>query len=252
MKKNHLVAVLCLFMTFIVSTSAKASFFNYKTYESNSFLFTENLVGASLNTDAVYKTLQLEEYGLEKTALDYAVKGYELLLNEGKVENSQYLTIVDFSQPSNKRRFYLLDINNKELVANTYVMHGKNSGGVYAEKFSNVVDSYQSSLGFYVTKYTYIGSRGYSLRISGMEEGFNTNAEKRGVVIHGSKYINESRARNGNVERSLGCPALPTSDYKNVIKKIKNGSVMFIYHPNEEYLQNSPILNEINSPSELI
>ena len=244
MKKKLLTPVLCLLMSIIVASTARANIFNYHTYTTNSFLFSENLVGTSINSDAVYQTMNLDSYGLEKSALDYAVEGYDKLLQEGLVENTQYLTIVDFSQPSTSKRFYLLDLNSQQVVMNTYVMHGKNSGMDYAERFSNIVDSYQSSLGFYLTKYTYNGSRGYSLRLAGLEEGINDNAEKRGVVVHGSKFINENRAMNGNVERSLGCPALPMSDYKDVIKRIKDGSVLFIYHPNQEYLQNSPILKD--------
>jgi hypothetical protein len=113
-----------------------------------------------------------------------------------------------------------------------------------AEKFSNAVNSHQSSLGFYLTKYTYTGSRGYSLRLSGLEEGFNTNVEKRGVVVHGTKYVNDERAQHGIVGRSQGCPAIPEEVYESVIEMIKDGSVLFVYAPSQHYLNTSPVLND--------
>lgn len=191
----------------------------------------------------LYNELNLAAYGLSKAAVDYATQGYEKLLNQGLVKNSRYLTIVDFTQPSSEKRFYLLDIETRQLVLNTYVMHGKNSGGLIPEKFSNKVNSLKSSLGFYLTKETYNGKRGLSLRLAGLERNFNSNAEKRGVVVHGSKFISEERAEENKVLRSEGCPALPRSDYARVIQLIKNGSVLFIYHPSEEYLSRSPVLN---------
>lgn len=196
-----------------------------------------------ISAESLYEEMNLQEYNLNPEALQLAVEGYEKLLEERKVSNDQYLTIADFSQPSDQKRFYLIDLVTKQLVVNTYVMHGKNSGGETPESFSNDVNSLKSSLGFYITTYTYNGSRGYSLRIKGQEEGFNTNAEKRGVVIHGSNYINEERAEKGKVARSEGCPALPKKDYTKVIKLIKGGSVFFIYSPSETYVQNSPLLN---------
>jgi hypothetical protein len=197
---------------------------------------------ASLDT-RLYETIGLDEYGLNRDALLYAVQGYEKLLEEGTISNSRYLTVIDFSQPIFNKRFYVLDVENMALVVNTFVMHGKNSGSEMAESFSNRMNSNQSSLGFYVTKNPYYGSRGYSLRLAGLESEFNSNAEARGVVLHGSRYINEERALNKKVERSLGCPAIPQEENPEVINMLKEGSVIFIYHPSEEYLTSSELLN---------
>jgi hypothetical protein len=197
-----------------------------------------------LSSTELYKQMGLVNLDLAKEALDYAIKGYEKLLDQGKVDNQQYLSIVDFTKPSNEKRFFLLDLFSRKVVMNTYVMHGRRSGDDYAERFSNRVNSQESSLGFYKTLYTYNGSRGYSLKLQGLEQGFNSNANKRGVVVHGSKYINEERAKEGKVERSEGCPAVPRQDINSVISKIKDGSILFIYHPSEDYLEHSNLLND--------
>jgi hypothetical protein len=193
--------------------------------------------------DSLYRTLHLENAGLTKEALNYAIRGYQKLVEEGVATNTQYLTIVDLSQASRKKRFYLLDMQNSELVLNTFVAHGKNSGIDEAERFSNQPNSEESSLGFYVTKSTYTGKHGTSLRLSGLEDGFNDNAEARGIVVHGAPYVNAARANSSYMGRSQGCPALPENEYAKVISLIKDGSVLFVYHPSEKYLQSSPILN---------
>ena len=193
--------------------------------------------------ETLNEELNLDSLGLQMPALEYAVTGYENLLSKGLVDNPRYLTIVDYSQALYSRRFYLLDVERHELVLNTYVMHGRNSGGMMAETFSNTPNSNQSSIGFYLTGATYYGSRGYSLRLHGQEEEFNSNALARGVVLHGSSYINEERVAAGRVERSLGCPAIPAAQSPAVIDKIRGGSVMFVYHPSMNYLARSTVLN---------
>jgi hypothetical protein len=130
-----------------------------------------------------------------------------------------------------------VDLTNNKVVMNTYVAHGRNSGGEYAKRFSNRAESFQSSLGFYITGNTYRGEHGLSLRLEGLEPGFNDRAYKRAIVIHGATYIGE-----GSAGRSYGCPAVPAKESKALINTIKNGTCLFIYHPQKKYLQGSKIL----------
>ena len=193
--------------------------------------------------EKIFNDLNLQKAGLSQHAVDYAVKGYQKLVDSGLVNNTEYLTIVDLSQPSRNKRFYILDMKNDSLVWNTYVAHGKNSGIDMASSFSNKLNSDKSSLGFYVTESTYSGKHGLSLRINGLEEGFNSNAEARGVVVHGAPYVNAARANSAYMGRSQGCPALPENEYADVINIIKGGSVMFVYGSDSNYLQSSSLLN---------
>lgn len=195
-------------------------------------------------TTTLYQNLQLEKAGLSFAAFQYAVHGYQTLVAEGKVPNEQYLSIADFSQSSRKKRFFLIDMKNQKLVKNTFVAHGKNSGLDKTTSFFNTLNSEQSSLGFYITKNTYIGKNGFSLRMAGMDQGFNDNAEARAVVVHGAPYVNAARVNAAYMGRSQGCPALPLEEYEEVIEKIKGGSVLFNYFPSENYLQGSTVLNE--------
>lgn len=171
------------------------------------------------------------------------MKGYSRLLKEKEVRK-EILTIVDFGLPSTEKRMWILDMNTNEVLYNTYVSHGENTGGDMATEFSNIVNSFQSSLGFYMTAETYYGRNGLSLRLDGMEEGFNSKARERYIVVHGADYSNpEFITRNGRLGRSQGCPAVPTALSKDIIETIKEDSVLFVSSPDEDYQQNSTYLN---------
>jgi hypothetical protein len=193
---------------------------------------------------AEYDSMHLENMGLSKTAFTYAMKGFNYLLQQGKIAKDNIISIVDFSQPSFRKRLFVIDLNNLRVLYNTYVAHGVNSGKEFANQFSNIPESNKSSLGFYETKSTYLGGNGYSLRLAGLERGINDNAEMRDIVIHGAGYVDESLIRSqGYIGRSWGCPALPEKLHKSIIDKIKNGSCLFIYSENNAYLKKSKIIN---------
>jgi hypothetical protein len=193
--------------------------------------------------EELYDRLDLERLGLPFEAMKYAYKGYRKLQHQGRLSNEHILTVVDFSQPSSRKRMYIIDVDRFRLLKHTYVAHGKNSGLQYAERFSNRPESLQSSLGFYVTKQTYSGKHGLSLRLDGMEYGINHKAEERAIVVHGAEYIGSHRLGAPYMGRSFGCPAVPQKESREVIQTIKNGSCLFIYHPSKSYLHGSTLLN---------
>ncbi len=148
------------------------------------------------------------------------------------------------SQSSRSKRLYILDMDQKTVLVNTYVAHGRNSGTEFARSFSNSPSSHKSSLGFYVTQGTYYGNNGLSLKIRGMEKGFNDRALGRNIVVHGSQYVGpDFLEMNQFCGRSYGCPAVPADESEEIIDLIKEGSCLFIYHPTKKYLTKSKILN---------
>ena len=192
----------------------------------------------------IYEEANLQQYGLSEETFDYAWKGYRQLLEKKMITRNDYLTICDFGQSSAKKRLYIINMIENRLIINTYVAHGKNSGGEFATAFSNKPESLQTSLGFYITQSTYTGNHGLSLRINGIEPGINDNAMQRTIVIHGAAYVDEARARQGIfMGRSFGCPAVPIDESAKIINTIKNGTCLFIYHPSRNYLHGSKILN---------
>jgi len=200
------------------------------------------------NAKGIYDSLKLNTLGLSKQAFDYAMQGYNYLRSIGKLTNDKIISIVDFSLESNKKRLFILDLENYKILFNTYVAHGRNSGREFASQFSNENESYKSSLGFYVTHDTYNGKHGFSLRLQGEEKGINDNALNRAIVMHSAWYVSENVAKSqGYIGRSQGCPALPEEFTKPIIEKIKNGSCLFLYSPDKYYMSHSQILQTPNA-----
>jgi hypothetical protein len=192
----------------------------------------------------IYSHMELEKEGLSEKAFEYAWRGYHNLVKQGSIRNTSVLSICDFSQSSCSKRMYVLDLRHQKLLYRTYVAHGQNSGSEYAESFSNEPDSYKSSLGFYVTQRTYYGHNGLSLHLNGVDKGYNDQAMKRNIVLHGSTYVGDQYLQNfGALGTSLGCPAIPAAFSSRIIRKVKDGSCFFIYHPTSEYLDHSPVIN---------
>lgn len=219
---------------------------NNETSSLSTSLLTNSLKDNSPKDEitSLYESLNLHQKGLSKKAFEYACKGYRFLLKKQMISKQEYLTICDLSQSSNNKRLYLVDMANKEIVLNTYVAHGRNSGGEYATRFSNKLKSLQSSIGFYITKNTYYGEHGLSLKITGLEAGYNDKADRRSIVVHGADYIGDSWLKKSTyMGRSYGCPAIPEKESDYLINTIKNGSCLFIYHPSKNYLKKSKILN---------
>ncbi len=203
----------------------------------------DEFIAHAVSSNIMYDSLNLNTLGLSKQAFVNGVKGFYYLRSQGKLENENILSIVDFSLPSSRKRLFVIDMENFKVLFNTYVAHGRNSGKEYAVKFSNSPSSFKSSLGFYITKETYTGEHGFSLKLEGEEKGINDNALSRAIVIHCADYVDERFVKSqGYIGRSLGCPALPEKYSKPIIQTIKNGSCFFMFSPNTKYLSHSRLL----------
>jgi L,D-transpeptidase catalytic domain len=212
----------------------KSNSIDFKKYENHSLL-------SSLSMQ-LYEKLNLDSMGLSSQAYLHAVTGFEKLQNAGKFCGKHLLSIVDFTKPSSQKRLFIIDLQEGKILFNTYVAHGQNSGTLYAEKFSNKLSSFQSSLGFYETKETYIGKHGYSLQLNGLEKGINDKADERAIVVHGAAYVSEGMINmQGYIGRSWGCPAIPEKLSKPIIDKIKDGTCLFIFANDNQYLEHSEV-----------
>jgi len=184
----------------------------------------------------VYRSLHSSQFTLpDFESFAQAFKGFEMLKEKGAV-HKDILTLVDFSLSSNVKRLWIINMNTYEVIMNTYVSHGKNTGEEYAESFSNTDSSNKSSLGFYITGETYNGKHGLSLKLDGQEKGVNNNARRRGIVMHAADYVSESFIKaNKRLGRSQGCPAVPAELSAEIIDLIKDKSCLFIYHPSRSF-----------------
>lgn len=222
--KKYLIAILVLcFLTL-------QSFKKEESSPTNTAFISANLLANKLN--------------INNEAVRLAITGYEKLKQLGKLSNMRYLTIADFSKPSSEERLYIIDMQNQAMLMQTLVAHGRNSGLLFAKSFSNKSASFQSSLGFYITGNPYIGKHGTSLQLNGIEAGINDKASQRAIVIHGANYVSNSFIKaQGYIGRSLGCPAVPNTQVKEIIQAIKGASCLFVYAPNSNYLKQSTLVN---------
>ena len=193
----------------------------------------------------MYSQMGLEQKGLSFNVFKYAVSGYYNIDAEKRFAPGRTkLAICDFRQPSNKKRLYIVDLASKQVIFNTYVAHGKNSGLVYAQSFSNSPETLQSSLGFYITEEVYYGANGYSLRMEGLDRGYNDRAKERAIVLHGAPYVGESFiTQSGRAGRSWGCPAVPLELSHEIIDAMRWGNCLFIYSDDTNYLNSSRYVN---------
>lgn len=186
---------------------------------------------------AIYDSAHLQESGLALNVFEKAITGFINLKAANKApQNSSILTVIDFTKSSCEKRMWIVDVLNKTLILNTWVAHGQGSGEDIATHFSDKIDSHESSLGFYITDNAYSGKNGLSLRLDGMDDGFNINARTRAIVIHGADYVSKSMIeQNGRLGRSYGCPAVSPEVSEQVINTLKDKTVIFINGNNDNY-----------------
>lgn len=217
----------------------KARVANYKVMKFNQVAFN------------LYNTMELQQAGLRFEVFDKALTGYYNMKQRSEVSDKPFITIIDFTKSSNEKRLWVVDVDKKELLFNTYVAHGRNSGQEFAENFSNEEKSYMSSIGFYVTENTYYGKHGLSLKLEGLDQEFNSNAKDRCIVMHGAEYASEAFIEQaGRLGRSLGCPAIPMEEHEEIIKAVVGGTAMYIHAASDAYT--SQYLDHVSAMTELV
>jgi hypothetical protein len=203
-------------------------------------------LSAPMATSRPVKTGVWNVEGLSPNVLQLALQAAESAKKQG-ISKGKTLGIIDFSLPSTKQRFWVLDMEKKKVLFHILVAHGKGSGENFARSFSNLSGSFQSSLGLYLTESPYEGEHGYSLRLQGLEEGINDQAKARAIVIHGAWYVSQNMiAQQQRLGRSLGCPAVEDSVVKPLIDDLKDGNLIFAYYPDEHWLSTSRFLKTSN------
>jgi hypothetical protein len=182
--------------------------------------------------------------GVSSDVLKLALGAVRCGVASGDLRAPKTLTLIDYSRPSTEPRLWVFDLATGKLLFRELVAHGRNTGDNLATRFSDDMNSRQSSIGLFRTSDTYIGNNGYSLRLDGLEPGFNAHARQRAIVMHGAPYVSsEFAAAQGRIGRSWGCPALREAVARKVIDTIRGGDVIFSYYPDQTWLKQSRFLN---------
>src|SRR5215203_2372385 len=182
---------------------------------------------------------------IEVDVFEMALNAASCAVKTGAVDAPGTLTVIDYSKPSTERRLWVFDLKSRELVYEELVAHGQGSGANMTTQFSNMPDTHATSLGLFVTDTTYVGKNGYSLRLDGLDAGFNDRARERAIVMHGAPYVSAAFAQaQGRLGRSWGCPALREAVARQVIDRVKGGNLVFAYYPDAQWLKTSQYLGD--------
>ncbi|POF42230.1 hypothetical protein B0D71_12360 [Pseudomonas laurylsulfativorans] len=197
----------------------------------------------SAYADSLENALVKAAPGADAKVIALAVRATQCSRAQG-IAPAQRLAVIDYSLPSTEQRLWVFDLKQRKLLFHELVAHGRNSGENMATLFSNQNESHATSLGLFRTQESYRGQNGYSLRMEGLEPGFNDNAYDRAIVIHGAPYVSPVLARaNGRIGRSLGCPAVRPAIAHRLIDSMKDGQLLFSYYPDQRWLKSSSYIN---------
>ena len=109
--------------------------------------------------------------------------------------SENYAIIVDFNKASGKHRFFVCDLKKQKIISSSLCAHGSGKGSTMTKPiFSNEVGSNCSSLEHYaITGRHKMSSTGFpSFRLKGLDPS-NSNAMKRGILIHSAKLVSYCR-----------------------------------------------------------
>lgn len=186
--------------------------------------------------------LYQQGYDLNPQVID-VLKSIIEAINDQGITHTSILTLIDYSLPANQKRLWVIDLMHQNVLFHTYVSHGLTSGTLESKFFSNRFNSKASSIGVYLADKPYYGRHGLSLKLNGLDQGFNDNADARAVVIHGGWYVEENFIQKyGRAGRSWGCPAVPDGLISPIIDMIKNDSIIVIYYPDGKWLTKSKFI----------
>jgi hypothetical protein len=192
---------------------------------------------------AVKKTLEQDAVNMNPVVVSKVLTTLKCARANHTYHN-HILTVIDYSLPSNQKRLWVFDLRENHMLFHTYVAHGITSGTLLTNQFSNKHNSKASSIGIYRTDQSYYGRHGLSLRLTGLEQGFNDHASGRAVVMHSAWYVNEAFiTKYGRPGRSWGCPAISKDMKEPVINAIKDHALLVIYYPGEKWVRHSRYLN---------
>ena len=195
-------------------------------------------------SDALVSSLMHQAPGLHENVLKLALNAETCAVQQGLVKRRDLLTVIDYSIESTQPRLFVFDLAAQRLLFRELVAHGKASGDRFTNFFSNDPGSLATSLGLFVTEDTYVGHNGYSLRLKGLEPGFNDMALARAIVLHGAYYVSQQAINVlGRLGRSWGCPAVRAEVAQKLINTIRGGSAIFAYYPDKAWLTRSAFLH---------
>lgn len=223
----------------IAAATKKVTEAQTKLDEINAVINTKNAnkiekefsVNSLSNPEQLYKTMGLEEKGLNYEVFMKAIEGYNNIEDKG----NGFLGIFDTTQGDDAERYYLLDLNNFELVGQSVIKTG--SGNMDDVQSANKHGSKATLSGFERIREEYNSSKKWKIgiRLDGIEAGINDNSYAKAAVAHyttgnstwGCKGIAPVYKNNGKVDEAATFEKLRTL--------FPTGGIIFTYPTDEDY-----------------
>lgn len=168
-----------------------------------------------------------------RNAINVAMTQFQVF--EDKCPRKDLIIVVNFREPSYRKRLAIVDVNTGDVLSYHHTSHGSGSADprnlAKAVRFSNVKDSHMSSLGAMITAGTYIGKHGRSLKLKGLEPGINDKVESRYIVLHSADNMTDGYIlANGRCPLSWGCFMLSPAIKDKVIDLVKGGCFLYAFY----------------------
>ncbi len=241
-RRNLVLTFILYFGCMSCGVALKKSAASVKTHEAS--IHVAGMSQSENSLEQLKKHFSQRITEIDPEALETGLKAYMCATHTQRQGKRRYLTIIDYNKPSSQKRMYIIDMVHQKLISSQLVAHGQNTGGREALNFSNRDGSHQSSLGVFVTQTPYRGKHGLSLRLQGLERGYNDNAHQRAIVLHGANYVNQDYVRKyGMIGRSWGCPAIDNTQVKTTVNTLKSGSIIVAYFKDNQWLSKSNYLH---------
>jgi len=197
--------------------------------------------------DIVHTTYsEYESDGLNANVLSTALLAFDQAWANGETWKLEY-AIFDYTLPSTVPRFFVLDLRYGGMLYTELATHGSGSQDpldlTMAADLSNVNNSHASSMGLVRAAETYYGNNGRSLRLDGLEAGFNDNDRSRAIVVHAADYATQDYVDDyGYLGRSWGCPAIDPRVNDAIIDILEDGALLLKYWDDPAWLTGSTYL----------
>jgi hypothetical protein len=159
-----------------------------------------------------------------------AIKTY---LSAHSEYNDELVFLVDMRIESGKNRFFVFNLKDNKIVDEGLVAHGSGSetGEQGKLKFSNVKNSYCTSLGKYAIGKSYNGQFGKGYQLHGLD-ATNNNALERYIVLHTYKSVPYDE-QESPIVNSLGCPMVNSVFFERLQTILDNSDkkiLLYIYY----------------------
>ena len=184
----------------------------------------QNPLSTNSNDVTEVKPVEVNKDSLQEVRIQSKAEAAKSYLKAHSNFNQRYAILIDMHMNSGKKRLFVYDLDSMKVVSSGLVAHGSGSNTEYRDSlvFSNVPNSYCTSIGKYKIGASYIGNFGKSYKLHGLD-ATNNKAFERLVVLHRYSCVPDIE-QPYEICNSLGCPMVSENYFLELDKYIAASS----------------------------